>query len=87
MKRTHKFTGCVSGLLNYKYAVQCTFTLGFTMYYLYILNIRGGTYNITKLFAVWSVECRVSLYDILCRLLSDGLWSFQLAGEKIAKFG
>ena len=62
MKHTHKFTGCVSGLLNYKYvsAVQCTFTLGFTNVLLIHIEHKER-YNISKLFAVWSVDCRVSI--------------------------
>ena len=57
-------------------------------HYVLLIHIEHKErYNISKLFAGWSVDCRVSIYGILCRLLSDRLWSFQLVGKKIAKFG
>ena len=57
-------------------------------HYVLLIHIEHKErYNISKFFGVSSVDCRVSIYDILCRLLSDRLWSFLLASKKIAKFG
>ena len=85
------FTGCVSGLLNYKYVrISMLYTTAMYIhvrfhYYLGIHIEHKERYNIFKLFAVWSL---VSIYDIpyyvgYCQM---GYEVFNSRVQKLAKF-